>query len=408
MPIATTIATLGADRVLSKVISNLPNIFSTMKSDSLIEYTESTRVEPIALVDHTIADLPIMNDLARSITSLYAAYYLQAIAISTNINNVKIMNVLDKLNPARSKLSAFGTLLQPATLSSEPKYGSMLLPGFDHVQTSNITISPSAEALGVDSLFDSKGDISVGGGGTNLKLVDGDKDELLANNQSGVMDKATRDNIADMALNLSTGILMNVTVGVDGHTAVIPVTVRLITSLATPKLLTQMMTHSAKDKSMKARYTGYRTGELSLKELIFATDVIDAHREGLIKDKTGVYKQMTDRKNNNRIAGLLSKNPSVSTASNIMIISSDTLRDIELEVGGSISNTNLRNRIFKSSYLIFLVVVDTKWERITIYHRGIPTPTETDYRAVKSSSKGGNTDIVEYLKQFQLGNSPTF
>ena len=115
--------TVSADALLSPLdlIRRLPDMFRSMRSDTLIEYTAVTRVEPIAIIDHTIADQPIMRELALSITALYAAYYLQAVAVTTNINNVEVARILEKLNPARNPVDTFGNMLALES-KYQPKY----------------------------------------------------------------------------------------------------------------------------------------------------------------------------------------------------------------------------------------------------------------------------------------------
>lgn len=373
-----------------KLVGKLPDLLRSARSASLIEYTQPTRVEPIALIDHTIADLPIMSELTKSITSLYAAYYLQAVALSTNIGNVEVIKILEKLNPSRDPLESFGNLL---SLESRP-VTPLTLPGLG---LENRALSVSVEALPEieNNLLDDE---------IEKVKVDylGRPSETMGSNT-----KDAQTQVANLALNLSTGLLLNVEINIDDKIAKIPVSIRLISTLATSKLLTQMMTYSSRDKSMKARYIGYKTGELSMKDLMYATDLIDAHRAGLMKDNTGKYAEILHRKNKNRLAGALSGNPSVSTASNIMIISADTLAEVEGEINGSITNVKLRDRVFKDTYLILLVIVDPRWEQVTIYHRGIPLATELGFKELKSS-KGGNVDVMEMLKLYQMGRNPTF
>lgn len=367
------------------VVNRLSNTIRTVRSDSLIEYTRPTRVEPIALIDHTISDLPVMRDLTMSLTRLYAAYYLQAIAISAQVNNVEVIRILDKLNPARDPVDSFGNMLtlESKTVVSNNPYA---LTGFGlESKKPNFKFKPALEFTSIDGH---------------------EEDEMPM--VSGSPSRETQKHLADLALNLSTGIMLNVDITINEHTATIPVTVRLITTMTDPNVLKQMVLYSAKDKSIKARYTGYKTGELSLKDLMFATDLIDAHRDGLLRDDSGKYADIIARKNKNRLSGFVSANPSVSTASNIMIISKDNLEIIEGELGSKMSNFKVRQRVFKDTYLIMMVIVDPRWEQITIYHRGIPTSTDVGFKDLKNQKAANGLDMTEILKSYQLGRSPTF
>ena len=368
-----------------ELANRLPDMFRSLRADSLIDYTKPTRVEPIGLIDHTIADLPVMQNLSLSITSLFAAYYLQAVAVSTNINNIEVTKILEKLNPSRDPIDAFGNVLS----LENRKLGNLALSGFGlENRTVNVKFAPKEIKAATEN---------------NYAMHPEDESGVLGT----TMTNETQKQIATLALNLSTGVLLNVEIAVDEHRATIPVSVRLITTITDPRVLKQMIQDSAKDRSTKARYIGYKTGELSLKDLMFATDLIDARRESLIKDNTGNYAEIIRRKNKNRLSGLISGNPSVATASNIMVISKDTLADIEGEIGGKVSNYKLRQRIFKDTYLILMVVVDPRWEQVTIYHRGIPLPTELNFKDLQKSNSN-NIDVNEMLKLYQQGRNPTF
>lgn len=368
-----------------ELANRLPDMFRSLRADSLIDYTKPTRVEPIGLIDHTIADLPVMQNLSLSITSLFAAYYLQAVAVSTNINNIEVTKILEKLNPSRDPIDAFGNVLS----LENRKLGNLALSGFGlENRTVNVKFAPKEIKAATENNYAMHPEDESGVLGTTLT-------------------NETQKQIATLALNLSTGVLLNVEIAVDEHRATIPVSVRLITTITDPRVLKQMIQDSAKDRSTKARYIGYKTGELSLKDLMFATDLIDARRESLIKDNTGNYAEIIRRKNKNRLSGLISGNPSVATASNIMVISKDTLADIEGEIGGKVSNYKLRQRIFKDTYLILMVVVDPRWEQVTIYHRGIPLPTELNFKDLQKSNSN-NIDVNEMLKLYQQGRNPTF
>lgn len=379
--------TISKDAFVSPfaAIGKVADSLRSLRSGSLIEYTQPTRVEPIVLIDHTIAHLDIMTELNLSLTSLYAAYYLQAVAISTNINNVEVMKVLEKLNPSRDPIGAFGNLI---SLESKHPTCPLAMVGFGIESKNPITrITSGNEAVFGDEL---------------------ESPEEIINATGTSLTPETQRNIADLSMNLSTGILLNVKVQVDGHEATIPVSVRLITAMTKSEVIRQMIAYSAKDKSIKARYRGYWTGELAMKDIMFATDLIDDHYQQLKNDTSGNYAEILRRKNKNRISGLLSANPSVATASNIIVMSKDTLKDIEADIGGKLSNYKLRERIFKDTFLILVAVIDPEWETVTIYHRNTPMPTDTSFKNLKNLKSSGGMDVKEMLAMYTKSNAPTF
>ena len=82
-------------------VSYISDALRGARSDSLIEYSKPTRVEPIVLLDDRVASLNFTNDIMQSLTSIFAGYYLQAVALSVNVGKVDVIRLLDKVNPDR-------------------------------------------------------------------------------------------------------------------------------------------------------------------------------------------------------------------------------------------------------------------------------------------------------------------
>ena len=362
------------------ILSRLPDLFRSMSSGSLLEYTKVTRVEPIALIDHTISHLSETEDVCRTLTALFAGYYLQAIAISHNVGNIQTISTLAKLNPSRDLKDTAGVGFQMFGMENY----QMALPR--RKLKGNITKRPTLS-------FESAGD--------------SDEEEYLTS-VSGSGD-STRD-IAAMAANLSTGIMLEVELESDGNRAVIPVSVRLIASPTPVSVLVQLCSFSFKNRTMKERWHGWRSGELSfIGDIVMCQDIIDANREALMKDDSGAYHEIVARKNKNKLSGLLSMSPSVATASNIMVISTETSREIEKEIGMRWSSFKNRQKIFKATYLMLVAIVDVRNQMVTIYHRDISLGTDVSFRELKrSNGKTGGNDVIEHLNSYMMGTNPTF
>lgn len=358
------------------VVYRIPDLIRSGRSMSLLDYTKVTRVEPIALIDHTISHVPEVEDVCRTMTATFAAYYLQGVALSVNVGNVETIRMLEKLNPSRDPLENVGLMFGTENYQ-------VGLPRF------NKQISTEAISLEyIDSADPTDADEYKSG-------LDG-------------IGNSAKD-IANVAANLSTGIMLEVTIEQAGDKATIPVSVRLIATPTRPSVIKQLMDNASKNRTMKERWHGWRSGELAfISDIVLCQDLIDSHRETLMKDESGQYAEIVNRKNKNRLSGLLSLTPSVSTASNILIVGNDTMKEIELETGLKVSNYKHRQKFFESAYLMFIAVVDTRYEMVTIYHRGLSLPTEVSFKELKRNGKKDGIDVNEILKAYQLGDSPAF
>lgn len=352
-------------------IQRIPDLWRSLNSDSLIRYTQVTRAEPLVMIDPMVTTLPYIKDVLLSLTSIYAGYYLQAIAISVNVGSVDTISLLEKVNPSRNPSEALGQLAYNS-LSMESNYYK--LPKY--------TVVPALEASNY-------ADPDV----TPPTTVTAGKDAVKSVTQVD---------------NLAVGAMIEVNIEQDGNKAVIPITIRLITVPMPRQPMKNLLISSAADNSMVERWHGMKSGRLNLvMDNVLVTDLVDAHRKSLMKDSTGIYAAILSRRNKNRLAGLLSGNPSVSTASNIMVIASDLVSSIESEIGGRLTNFQIRQRIFEGTYLMLMVIIDPSDEQVTIYHRGIAQPTKVTAKMMKSANKGGGSDIGEILQAYQLGREPS-
>ena len=101
-PMLAGVGLTAMKKVLDLFKRDKDNIAQGLKADSLIDFTQVCRVEPITLIDADCLYLDSLPDVQQSLLSIFAGYYLQALAISTSIGKINVMRHLDRLNPTRS------------------------------------------------------------------------------------------------------------------------------------------------------------------------------------------------------------------------------------------------------------------------------------------------------------------
>lgn len=358
-------------------VGRLPDLLRSARSSSLVEYTQPARAEPVTLVDERFILLPYAQDVMQSVLSIFAGYYLQAAAISSTMNNVRVVEMLDKLNPSRSPAENAGLFIGEVTLGAE---------NYKHKLPDIMKLRHSLEATaGVQDLNDEYSDDPHLTLGRDTRLT------------------------AQSVANLAVGMLLEVNFNVDGVTMTVPINVRLLTSAIKPDSLNHILSYAQQDKSVKERLYGWLAGDKDTwGDMILCNDLVDAHRKALMDDKSGVYREILRRRNGNRISAILSGNPSISTASNIVVMTAETAAELQSTLGGKLDKFSVRDAIFKNTYLMLMVVVDSRYEQVTIYHRGIHLPTNLSVKEMKNATKGSGPDVSEILKAYQLGNAPTF
>ena len=451
------------------------NFLHAAKTDSLIEYTQPARVEPIVMIGGDCLFTEALPLVQQSVLSLFAGYYLQAVAINASVGKVSVHKTLDKLNPSRS---ASATVLSGSSWIMAQEAYRDRLPTFNDPRTKNDQVA--FEALDRDQIANAQLELNyktfdlneskyfyerglkedevkrrIAEADRNYELnlkkfdaeradqlrreelerqkivADKDKDSFLreqariGNDNAAARLKIDQDRYNDdksrsslsfgkdttrdlkELADLSVGKIFMVDIEDGLHRLQLPVSIRLMASSLPPKQLVHILSHDSKDTSVKERFHAWRSGRLEFwRDIVACSDLIDAHRDTIMKDKTGIYSDILKRNRTNQFAALLSGDPSIATASNIAIISDDTASQIEDEVGGRLHDFKTRQKIFAKTYLMFLVVIDKQYERVTFYHRGINQATELGVRDLKASQKGNGPDVSDILRAYTMGQNP--
>lgn len=359
-----------AVQTVAKLVNLVKSGTGYYTTSSLADVGKLTRVEPLTILSKDLLNLEYMPDVANSMLNLFSAYYLQAIDIMTKVHDVEVIRILDRLNPDRDST---GFLLSEGKGSSQDQNVSLLsLEAYKH-------------SLPMSSI-------------PRIALESDDKNQL--NDVS----------------NLAVGKILNVKIGyetgspesdkLEGKTLDLKIAVRLSTSVVPDATIQHLLTFKSEDNSISERWHAWRSGRIGfIKDLIFCQDLIDEWKRSAIGDSTGTVQEIIRRVNNSKKYGLLTKNPSLVSASNIFMISEETARAVESKLGGKLSNKNIREKAFDNTYAMIIAVIDREYERVTFYTRGSATSTDVSIKEIKANNKSKGPDIGEILKSFQLGSA---
>lgn len=458
-----------------QAINKITDLWAAGTSDSLIDYTSPSRVEPIALIDSDALYHEALPQVMQSLLSQFAGYYLQAIAISATVGKINVSRHLDKLNPSRNPISSavnsIGYLMATESYTDRlPLVGetkrNLSLEAFDRErllleedkhelnvdkfnyqrardtiannqwQTTNTAHAEKAKQDALNALNSYelnvkkmgndeadrklKNDLARAGfdlskansaiqndlAQANYKLRVAEREDKLKTSEF-MVGRDTLSVIRELS-DLSVGKLFTVEITDGLHKASIPVSIRLMASQLPTNNLVNILAMNNQDTSVKERYYAWKEGRIEfIKDLVLCQDLIDEHKKNLMNDKTGIYSEILSRRRKNQVSGLVTANPSVATASNIVIMTDDTVDQLQMKINGKLSDFKTREKVFKETYVMIMAVIDKKWNRITFYHRGIATHTELGMSDLKASSRGNGPDVTEILKAFTAGHSPS-
>lgn len=383
--------TLAAGSVLTTVldvVDKAKSVGTHMKTSSLVSATSVARVEPIVIVDQDCLYLEYLPDILQSTQSIFVGYWLQALSLITNVGDVNVARVLDKLNPNR-KVDTSAFLRTIATSVASEEY-TFALEDFKY----------KLPSYGLEAKGNKKAS------NTNTTAETNSNERPPRPEHLGEL--ADTKLISELS-NLSVGKLINVTIRNNGQSAVIPISFRLMVNTLPPASCVQLLSQGTVDLSFYERWFKWRAGRISfIKDLVFCQDLIREQKRTLMTDKDGVYSEISRRAKNSKLASFFSKNPSLAEASNIVVISEETAMQLRVKHNLNLDNFKDRQRIFDQTYVMILVVIDRNYERVNMYHYGINSVTSVGLRDIKIANKNTGPNIVEILNAFKGGSAPAF
>lgn len=410
-------------------------------ANSYVDYTRPLRVEPRLIVDSSLMFYEHTPTVTQSLHSAFSAYYLLSWnMLMATIDNIAVARHLDKLNPNRSvkdsvvdsagaiwnissesyahKLPSFG--LKPSNEANGGRQGNVVNTG-DYVRES--------VAKGVKDALDENGRKSAPLLAQAMQEAEDRQKQVIGNAVSGLKNDLKRDRKNELseqnlmvpgglasrslevikeASNLSVGKILEVQISNSGKSSTLPVMIRLHASVMVPNLLADLLATGNVDNGFGARKIKYDSGQISFLDLLTARDLNKRHKKNLMQDKTGVYTAVADQKRNNSLAGFLSLNPSVANATNLVVTTTETIKKLELEIGGRFDDFKIRQRLFNTTGIFIVAVIDQEYDRVKFYTTDIPDSSNLSMRDCAASNKKEGASITDILKAYQLGNAPGF
>lgn len=367
---------------------------------SLTDIGKVARVEPITVVSKDLSAVPEMYDILHGLLDIYTAFYLQAVSIlSADLQDIRILKILDKTNPDRD----IKTILATGYTSYESR--SLATVSFNDYKYSKYK-SPKMLSLEAQPL-ENFGDI------VNPELNHDDDYRNIPNNN--VQYKDIRYNFDKMPS--AVGKIIEVTFNYeqkDGKnknntSIVIPVLVKLDTMVVDSEAVDLIITNNEDEITFTSRLRDAIKGKIHfIKDFILCSDLIKNQKKAMMKDTTGTYTELLKRISNSRITSVITGNISMAAISSIFVISEENEKQIQAKIGGNLSSKLARDIVFNNTSAMMIVVVDRQWQRVSMYIRDIDGYTQRSFKDFKSFKNNSGDNIADILKAFSLGHAPTF
>lgn len=363
---------------LAKMAATVTGMVSYAKPMNLADAGKLLRIEPRVIVAPDCLNYTNISAIMQSLNSIYSACWLTAADVLFKVDNCRTIRNLDRLNPNRD---ATGFLLLG---QAEMRFEQLRREGYKH-------------SLPTHDLFDSK------------VRMEGVKRVSLRQEKHG-------DNEANLQdfVNLSVGRQLEVDISseiLDGKMVErkIMVNVRLKATSTAEEVIVAILTGGNIPRGWGERWRALMAGELNfVADGIFMHDIYRERMRLGVLDRDGLQKAILTEANNNKRYGVLTQAPSLADASNMFVISTDTVnRELRAKIGGSLTDAGARKKVFNVCPVMVIAEIDREKNQTRFYVRG-----ESDYALVKDSDmkdfKSKAPDVMEIFNALQTSSFNRF
>lgn len=337
--------TKKAAETAQDVLNSGQKVYETLTTTSVSRSASRTIISPLVGVEDTLLHAEYMSDLMTVVNLRDIRDVLTHLQLKGRVNNIEIANIIDSINPRRS--------------------GFLALQG--------------AEAFG-----------SVAGMESQPKKT--------ADNKVVINGKVYSD--LNEYVPLAVGRTVDASVTIDGHTLPVTLTFRQTpVPISSNDLLTIFSAAAPKD-GWYARIMGWKSGELTSPEVLGGVDEIIKEFNIRNNDMSGYYEEVKSRDANNKMAALRSGVMSMNTEANTIIMSSDTARNIELELGVSFDSRGI-GKIRQAVMANTIIICNESTGIFTFYYSGNNRPEVYTRREITvASKKDTSMDLSSLMKLF--------
>lgn len=385
--------------ILNELVVKENNKDKLLATDgTLTKLLQQNTVEPFIICSNRVAESEVYEDTINMLTDLFTSWYLQALEILRGRYDCDINTVIDVLGTDNGGLTRVGRKALGLALEEdksfnylEALYTDSYLPKVTNDSTFSRFSSSKIKDLGTtskeieqstrrgDELDDLKKDIMYGFYIRNIKI----KIKVSTENEHK---KGTKNT----------------------STIEVPITIKATVLTAPMSSIVGMCKPSARDKTFGSRWEEWRSGGISFKELMFASDLIKEYKKNRLNDKTSIMEALNSR--------IVSANSKLSDRYvigyeknyNMLVINKDEKPLLDAHIGGDTSKDMFRDKLLSEAHALTYTILDDDYERITLGIRDMRGNSSCGYKALKKrNSSGKGNDYEELIKALLTNRVPT-
>lgn len=335
---------------------------------SIPEQLKNTMVNPLTLVEHSVSHNPKIDDILYACSDIYASLYFAMASRLTalDVDAVRVTRTLEKLATDRDPLSSIAAM-ESTSAAFEiglEAYNSM----FD---------------VGNEAYRDDEDGLSMRG-----------KDQL---------DKVFPNE------SLAVGKVLMLTFTENGNEIAVPVSVRLNTCLASPKLIQDIYLANYTDFNLIRRIKqSTQYGEITMLEALTGLDYVKRQERLHKADVDGQLRSHFQDQSREVGFSILTGDVAVNRASGVMILDKANLRALENKFRGRLDKFRDRQRLMDGTACMLMAVVDQEEDMVTFYLKGIKNTQRLKFSQIKVRSDGKSAiDMSQIMGGAMVGSVPS-
>jgi len=395
---------------------------------SLSEFALRTMVRPRVLVESPLRGQSFMKDLLQHATNTFTGFYTaSATLLDADVIKSQVLDRMDRLNPNREPALDLFVSNDGIAVNSHSVQGAVDTKGnyaYSFEEADFADGLPFSSKLSMESKKnrnhqhpEPKIPEAPNEPNKPAKSKDEEKIQYKRTGDGPTVYEKASDRLA-MATTitatedqgLAVGKIFSMKFRINKEERELQLACVLAPMVTDPASMASILSLYTARQTLKERWHGLKSGSLSPTEFLFLTDIARKHKQTMRNDKSGYYAEQARLQRNGKLAGVLSGQSSLATASAIIVTSAATMARAELEVGRPVTDFETREAMMAANNSFVWYIVDTEWATVRQYVRGMEQGAEWNFNELKKSSKGDGVDVVELVKAFSSGRplGPSF
>lgn len=392
---------LKANDTLVDTLAKVREKARNASTNSLSKFTKASIVEAPCFIQDSIAEESVINDIIKNLYNIYIGYIICALQMEQQvIDGRRVRDVLTTV----STQGAFESI-QDEYIDSNALVGK-LCGSMEGIVTTTTNTHSDKQKNDWEEITKTSSTVTTHSTDPESKY------NSKQNKWNTTVGNDFRPE-KNITVPIASGRYITITMatGPDSPPVQIPILVQ-VNSRIVPTPVFEYIFGRDYNSSIIHRFLLYRSGEIRfIKDFIFGIDIAQRRAKALKADEDNALIDILRQQNKSKLKGVVQASDphkSHNLANAIIIADEYTVKDITKKVGINLERPFDRQRFFNKIYGLFIVLVDSRYSRVTIYTNGIDQSATYSYNDLKSaaaSDKLSLKDVVEYLTK---GQSPRF